>query len=332
MKTSNLLEFGIIGLGKMGANLSLQALEKGLGVAGYDIGAISTELLEKGLRPAKSLQGLLAGLTLPRKIFLYVPAGPIVDQLLEELSALLSPGDILVDGGNSYWGDSIRRQRRAAQRGLHWVDLGTSGGIEGARRGACFMAGGEAKAIRALEPILLRLCIEGGYVHAGGPGAGHFAKLVHNGIEFGMLQAIGEGLQLLEAYTEALPIGEILECWRHGSVIRSWLIDLMARAWREEGGFERIPAYVEDTGEVNWLISDALRMEVPIPVISQSVMQLLASRDSEKDWARAIAMMRHEFGGHPYGQDAAIQRERREGRVGDFFKEEVHASPERKAR
>jgi len=167
--------------------------------------------------------------------------------------------------------------------------------------------------------MLLDLATPGGYVHAGPPGAGHFTKLVHNGIEFGMLQAIGEGIDLLENYRDKLNIADVLKCWRHGSVIRSWLIDLMEAAYRAEGGLEKIPPYVEDTGEVNWLVNDAIRMEVPVPVISQAVIQLFASRDERKRWARAIAMMRHGFGGHPYGADASIVRERREGRVGDFL-------------
>jgi 6-phosphogluconate dehydrogenase len=198
------------------------------------------------------------------------------------------------------------------------VDLGTSGGFEGARHGACFMAGGEREAVARVEPILLDLAVEGGYVHAGPPGAGHFVKLVHNGIEFGMLQAIGEGLDLLERYRDDLEMAEALRCWRHGSVIRSWLVELMEESYRENEGLTEIPAYVEDTGEVNWLVDDALHMETPIPVISQSVMQLFASRDAEKNWARGIAMMRHGFGGHPYGSDEAVVGERREGRIGGF--------------
>jgi 6-phosphogluconate dehydrogenase len=147
-------------------------------------------------------------------------------------------------------------------------------------------------------------------------------KLVHNGIEFGMLQAIGEGIDLIERYHDKLDVADVLRCWRHGSVIRSWLVDLMEAAYREAGGVGSIPAYVEDTGEVNWLVTDAMRMEVPVPVIAQAVMQLLASRDSEKIWARAIAMMRHGFGGHPFGADDAIRRERETGRVGDFGRKE----------
>jgi len=183
------------------------------------------------------------------------------------------------------------------------------------------MAGGESEAVERIEPILRKLAVEDGYVHAGPPGAGHFTKLVHNGIEFGMLQAIGEGVDLLERYRDDLDVAEVLRCYRHGSVIRSWLIDLMEEAYRSNGGTEKVPAYVEDTGEVNWLVNDALHMEVPIPVISQSVMQLLASRDDEKNWARSIAMMRHGFGGHVYGPDEATIRERRQGRIGGFLSE-----------
>jgi len=184
------------------------------------------------------------------------------------------------------------------------------------------MAGGEKAAIDRIEPILKELAVEGGYVHAGPSGAGHFVKLVHNGIEFGMLQAIGEGMDLLERYRDELSVPDILHCWRNGSVIRSWLIDLMEDVYRQEGGVESVPAYVEDTGEVNWLVNDAMHMEVPIPVIAQSVMQLFASRDDKKYWARAIAMMRHGFGGHPWGQDGAIAHERRVGRIGGFYKQQ----------
>jgi 6-phosphogluconate dehydrogenase len=198
------------------------------------------------------------------------------------------------------------------------VDVGTSGGVEGARSGACFMAGGEADPVARVAPILRALGVPGGYVHAGPPGAGHFAKLVHNGIEFGMLQAIGEGIDLLERHPAGLDVRGILGCWRKGSVIRSWLVDLLEEAYRADNGLEGVPPYVEDTGEVDWLVGDALRLEVPIPVIAQSVMQLFASRDDRRLWARAIAMMRHGFGGHPYGPDERIRLERVTGRVGDW--------------
>ncbi len=317
-------EWGLVGLGKMGGNLALQALEKGMNVVGFDLKKAPEEYLKAGLIQIQRPEDFKQKLSKPRAVFIYIPAGPAVDKILDDLASKLEAGDILIDGGNSYWGDSIRRHDRLKAKGIQFVDLGTSGGVDGARRGACFMAGGEEEAISKIEPILKDLAVKDGYVHAGPPGAGHFTKLVHNGIEFGMLQAIGEGVDLLEHYHEPLNVADILRCWRNGSVIRSWLIDLMEAAYRTEE-IENIPSYVEDTGEVNWLVSDAIRMEVPVPVISQAVMQLFASRDNKRYWARAIAMMRHGFGGHPFGSDAGIARERKEGRVGDFSKESSHA-------
>src|SRR5688500_1742759 len=309
-------EFGVIGLGRMGGGLAHQALEKGVKVVGASRSGAPKDLVKAGLIEIKDFGAFREKLAAPRAVFLYVPAGPAVDKILEQLAGVLEPDDVVVDGGNSYWGESIRRHARLRARGLHFVDVGTSRGLPGARHGACFMAGGDREAVERAEPLLKSLAVEGGYVHAGPPGAGHFVKLVHNGIEFGMLQAIGEGLDLLERYHEHLDVAAVLRCWRHGSVIRSWLVDLMEAAYRERGGLDAVPPYVEDTGEVNWLVGDAMRMEVPVPVIAQSVMQLFASRDDRKHWARAIAMMRHGFGGHPFGPHEAEQRERREGRVG----------------
>jgi len=315
---SSKIKFGVIGLGRMGGNLACQALEKKMDVVGYDVGRISAKLIRLGLIPANSLKVFKEKLSGPRVVFVYVPAGPIIDTILAQLSAVLDKGDIIVDGGNSYWGDSIRRAKRLKKNGIFLVDLGTSGGVDGARHGACFMAGGEKKAFGIIEPILLKLSVKDGYVHAGSSGAGHFVKLVHNGIEFGMLQAIAEGIDLLKHYREELNIPRVLNCWRNGSVIRSWLIELMHKQYIKQGGLDDVPAYVEDTGEVNWLVSDALKMEVPIPVISQAVMQLFASRDNSKYWARSIAMMRQGFGAHPFGQDQTIKDERRNGRVGEY--------------
>jgi 6-phosphogluconate dehydrogenase len=316
-------DFGIVGLGRMGANLAQQALDKGLRVAGYTRG--DAPQLGAGFSVAQRLEDLPALLARPRKILLYVPAGVAVDALLEQLAPLLERGDIVGDGGNSYWGDSIRRARRWREQGLTVLDVGTSGGIDGARHGACFMVGGPRAAVAKVAPLLKQLAVPGGFVHAGESGAGHFVKLVHNGIEFGMLQAIGEGLELLARYPEPLPLRDVVACWRHGSVIRSWLIDLLEQRLREDG-LAQVPPVIEDTGEVNWLIADALELDVPVPVISQSVMQLAASREGKgrRDWARAIAMMRHGFGGHPYGRSKALQRERREGRVGGFVSPRAH--------
>jgi len=313
--------FGVVGLGRIGGGLAAQALGKGMRVVGVDPSGVDQELLSAGLVDAGEIGGLPDKLETPRVVFVYVPAGPVVDQVIDDLSEALDEGDVIVDGGNSYWGDSIRRHRRLKQKGIRFMDVGTSGGVEGARNGACFMAGGEREAVEIVEPILVELAVEGGYVHAGPPGAGHFVKLVHNGIEFGMLQAIGEGVDLLEHHRDEVAVADVLRCWRHGSVIRSWLVDLMEKQYREQGGMKDVPPYVEDTGEVNWLVSDSMRMERPIPVIAQAVMQLFASRDESQEWARGIAMMRHGFGGHPFGPDENVRRERTRGRVGPIWSE-----------
>ncbi|HVV55474.1 MAG TPA: decarboxylating 6-phosphogluconate dehydrogenase [Mucilaginibacter sp.] len=311
--------YGIIGLGKMGLNLALQAAEKGYTIVGYDRYP-PKDIQQGNLVLADSLQDLVAHLPKPRKIFIYIPAGKAVDIVIGELTPLLEKDDIIIDGGNSYWGDSIRRAEKLKEQGLYLIDCGTSGGTSGARNGACFMIGGEKKAVAHVEGLLKDLAVADGYTHCGAPGSGHFVKLVHNGIEFGMLQAIGEGMALLENYREELNISEILYTWNHGSVVRSWLIELMKKLYDEKQGFN-VPSYVEDTGEVNWLVSDAMRMEVSIPVIAQSVMQLIASRDDKQVSPKAIAMMRNGFGGHPFGTDAGIEHERHYGRVGGYEEE-----------
>jgi 6-phosphogluconate dehydrogenase len=308
--------YGIIGLGKMGANLALQAADKGYQIIGYDR-FLPAEIAQPNLILATSLQNLVDQLPTPRKIFIYIPAGAIIDAVIADLTPLLSEGDIIIDGGNSYWGDSIRRAEKLKTQGFHLLDCGTSGGVSGARNGACFMVGGNAEAVGQVEGLLKDLSVPNGYSHTGKSGSGHFVKLVHNGIEFGMLQAIGEGMDLLEHYREKLDISDILHTWNHGSVVRSWLIELMKQQYDDKQGFNA-PSYVEDTGEVNWLVTDAMRMEVAIPVISQSVMQLIASRDADKTSPKAIAMMRNGFGGHPFGANAGIEFERQFGKVGDY--------------
>ena len=313
-------ELGIVGLGRIGGGIARHALEKGMRVVGTSRSGAPRDLVAAGLTEIDGLSGFRAQLRPPRAVLLYIPAGSALDSILDELSKALEPGDVIADGGNSYWGDSIRRHAKLRERGIQLVDLGTSGGLEGARQGACFMAGGERQAVARLEPLLKSLAVEGGYVHAGPPGAGHFVKLVHNGIEFGMMQAIAEGFELLTRHHDALDIAAVLEAWRHGSVIRSWLVDLLAAAYRSDPGLEQPSSWIEDTGEVSWLVADALRMEAPVPVITQSVMQLFGSRDARKNWARAIVMMRHGFGGHPLGREDGVAQERRESRVGEIFR------------
>jgi 6-phosphogluconate dehydrogenase len=309
---------GLIGLGKMGGNLGLQAVEKGYSVVGLSR-SYKPHLKREHFIQANDVEELINRLPHPRIVLMLVPAGSLVDHFIERVTPLLSKGDVLADCGNSYWGDSITRSERLEDSGIRFIDCGTSGGWEGARYGASFMVGGHEEGVKIIEPVLKHLAVRGGFVHAGPSGSGHFVKLVHNGIEFGMLQAIGEGMNLLSKYPEKLDMTSILKCWENGSVIRSWLVELMRKQLQEQKGFENVPPYVEDTGEVNWLINDAMHMEVSIPVIAQSVMQLIASREKDNISAKAIAMMRHGFGGHPFGEDEEIKKERIRGQVDGFF-------------
>ena len=313
---------GLIGLGKMGGNLALQAAEKGYSVVGLSR-SYKPHLEHQNIIQVNALEKLVTQLAKPRIVLMLVPAGPLIDYFIESVVPLLSRGDVLADCGNSYWGDSIRRAERMSDTGVYFIDAGTSGGWEGARYGASFMIGGSETGVKIIEPVLKDLAVKGGYVHAGHSGSGHFVKLVHNGIEFGMLQSIGEGMSLLSKYHEKLDLTSILKCWENGSVIRSWLIELMRKQLEEQKGFGKIPPYVEDTGEVNWLVNDAMHMEVSIPVIAQSVMQLIASRDQESISSKSVAMMRHGFGGHPFGANEEIRKERMFGQVSGVLNSEV---------
>lgn len=311
-------QLGIIGLGKMGGNLARQAIDKGLTchVFGKETEE-KPELEEAGVQIMLDYETFTQQLNTPRLIYLSLPAGEIIDTVLKKLLPHLDSGDVVMDGGNSYYKDSMRRQMELKEKGIYFLDTGTSGGLEGARNGACFMVGGEKEGIAVAEPVLRKLAVEGGFVHTGASGSGHFTKLVHNGIEFGMLQAIGEGYALLKDSEFDLDYPAIFHNWNHGSVIRSWLIELMEQELREQGKdvAKSVPAYIEDTGEVNWLVQDAIQREVPIPVIAQSVMELFASRTKENEAHRAIALMRHGFGGHPFGEDESIAKERTKSRI-----------------
>jgi len=308
------MELGIIGLGKMGGNLALQCIDRGIRVVGKARGP-KPQLTEKGVKVVKDYNEFVGSLKPPRVIFLSLPAGPTIDKVLKELVPQLNKGDVVMDGGNSYYKDSIRREAELSKLGIYFVDCGTSGGVEGARYGACFMVGGKPEAVKLCEPVLKALAVEGGYLHTGKPGSGHFVKLVHNGIEFGMLQAIGEGAELLQRSNYDLNLRDIFRVWSHGSVIRGWLVELMEKGLGDIRDFKEVPDYVEDTGEVNWLVQEAVEKEIPIPVITHSVIELFRSREKESDAARAIAIMRHGFGGHPYGKDDYIAKERKTSRI-----------------
>jgi 6-phosphogluconate dehydrogenase len=309
------MKLGIIGLGKMGANLALQAIDKKILVVGK-ARSRKSELEQKGITIVDNYKDFISFLDHPRVIYLSLPAGSTVDLVLQELSPFLEKGDVIMDGGNSFYLDSVNREKQLWNKGIYFLDCGTSGGLNGARYGGCFMIGGKELGIKIVEPILKKLALnEDAYVHTGGPGSGHFVKLVHNGIEFGMLQAIGEGFALLQQSDFNLDIAQIFKNWSNGSVIRSWLVELMEKGLKEGPNFENIESYVEDTGEVDWLVQDAINREIPIPIISQSVMELFKSRTKDSDTYRAIALMRHGFGGHPYGKDEYIARERKTSRI-----------------
>lgn len=307
-------EFGVIGLGTIGGNLSKQAVEKDIRVVGKIHSSDKPELREKGVELVEEYDTFVDELDRPRVVYLSVPAGEPVDQTLDELVPRLDEGDVVLDGGNSFFRDSIRRADAVRDEGVHFLDCGTSGGWEGARHGACFMVGGDEEGIERVELILEELSVDGGYVHVGESGSGHFVKLVHNGIEFGMLQAIGEGVELLEDSEFDIELADVFHNWSNGSVIRGWLVELMEEQLREQH-LSEVPNYIEDTGEVNWLVQEAIKGETPIPVISQSVMELFKSRGQQDNAYRAITLMRHGFGDHPFGEDEYIAEERETSRV-----------------
>ena len=309
------LELGIVGLGKMGGSIALQCIDKGIKVVGKDI-ASKPDLEKQGVKVVTVYKEFADSLSTPRVIFLSLPAGDLVDRVINDLIPFLTKGDVLLDGGNSFWMDSIKREKDLFEKGFYFIDCGTSGGVGGARYGACFMVGGKEEGIKLAEPILKLLAVENGYVHAGKPGAGHFVKLVHNGIEFGMLQAIGEGMSLLTNSDFTFDLPAIFKNWNNGSVIRGWLIQLMEEGLKEQGGIENVPSYIEDTGEVNWLVQYAINREIPIPAISSSVMELFRYREnSSSDTYRAIALMRHGFGGHPFGVSEYLKKERKTSKL-----------------
>jgi 6-phosphogluconate dehydrogenase len=309
------MKLGIIGLGKMGSNLAVQAFEKKIEVVGKATSK-KPELEKIGIKVADNYNDLISFLERPRIIYLSLPAGPTVDTVLEELYQFLENGDVVMDGGNSFYLDSIRREKEIWRRGIYFLDCGTSGGIDGARHGACFMIGGKEPGIKIAEPVLKKLAVnDDAFIHTGPPGSGHYVKLVHNGIEFGMLEAIGEGVTLLRQGDFNLNLVEIFKNWANGSVIRSWLVELMEKGLAEGQDLSNIESYIEDTGEVNWLVQDAILREIPVPVIFQSITELFKSRYNQNDTYKAIALMRHGFGGHPFGADKYIANERKNSRI-----------------
>lgn len=298
------MRLAVIGLGRMGRSLAALAAEHGHEVHVWDPDDEAREQVRRveGVVPATTLPELVTAMTSPRLLLMYVPHGAPVDANLDALLPHLQPGDVVADGGNSHWEDAVRRHERCAEHGIDFLDVGTSGGTSEALgwQGAAFMVGGGARAFARAAPILRDLAVDDGAVHHAGPaGAGHFVKLVHNAIEFGMLQSIAEGVELLERSDYELDLPGLFEHFGHGTVIRSWLIELMANALRHEEDWPSLATEVEDTGEVTWVLRWALERDIPTPAVTAAQTALMQSRDREAPALKALALLRHEFGGHP---------------------------------
>jgi 6-phosphogluconate dehydrogenase len=329
------MQLGMIGLGRMGANMARRLMRHGHQCVAYDaVPASVAALAQEGAVAAESLEALVAKLPAPRAIWLMIPAA-LVEQVLQQVVPLLSPGDIVIDGGNSDYREAIRRQRELARRGLHFVDVGTSGGVWGLEVGYCLMIGGEGEAVSRLVPIFEALAPNGGgesgdaqgsataqrgYLHCGPAGAGHFVKMIHNGIEYALMAAYAEGFNLLahanrgselrsrdaetapldrpEHYRYDFDVAAIAEVWRHGSVVRSWILDLTAEALRTDPRLERYAGRVSDSGEGRWTLKAAVDLSVPMPTLANALFGRFASRDEDRYANQLLSAMREQFGGH----------------------------------
>ncbi|HZQ66516.1 MAG TPA: decarboxylating 6-phosphogluconate dehydrogenase [Gaiellaceae bacterium] len=284
------MQLGMIGLGRMGGNMTTRLEQGGHEVRSYDPRVDST---------ASTLAELRDQLDQPRAFWLMVPAGEITESTFRELLDLVSPGDVIVDGGNSNFRDSQRRYADATARGVHFVDVGTSGGIWGLEVGYCLMAGGDPEPVARIEPVLATLAPENGYAHVGPAGAGHFVKMVHNGIEYGLMQSYAEGFEVMRGSEFGLDLEQIAGIWRYGSVVRSWLLELLHAAFEQDGSdLAGIRGYVEDSGEGRWTIAEAIAEDVPAPVITAALFARFASRQDESFAAKVNAALRNQFGGH----------------------------------
>ncbi len=296
------MELGMIGLGRMGGNMALRLLNGGHRIIVYDPAKEAVETIgAQGAVGTASIAELVKNLSLPRAVWVMVPSGEPTENAIKTLSLELSKGDIIIDGGNSNYKDSMRRATALSEKGIVFLDAGTSGGIWGLKEGYCLMVGGDKIAFQHMEPIFQTLApsLQQGYGHVGPSGAGHFVKMVHNGIEYGLMQAYAEGFELMGAKQDfALNLPEIAEIWRYGSVVRSWLLDLTAAALREDPRLEAIEAYVEDSGEGRWTVQESVELAVSMPVITQALQVRFRSRAAQPFGVKLLAALRNQFGGH----------------------------------
>ncbi len=307
------MKLGFVGLGRMGGNMVHRIhRDSEHEVVAFDMSAEAVEeAVGHGAAGAGSLEELVSQLEAPRSVWIMVPAGDPTAQTIEALAELLEEGDAIVDGGNSKWTDSRDRGARLAERGLHFVDVGTSGGVWGLEVGYCMMVGGSDEAVGRLAPILDVLAPPEGWGHMGPSGSGHYVKMVHNGVEYGMMQAYAEGFEIMHASDYDVDLEKVAHLWNQGSVIRSWLLELAERAFADEGrDLERLEGYVEDSGEGRWTILDAMDNDVPSPVISMALMARFYSRRNGDYTARVLAALRNQFGGHAVkAHDPAAQED-----------------------
>ncbi|AUW95504.1 phosphogluconate dehydrogenase (NAD(+)-dependent, decarboxylating) [Sulfobacillus sp. hq2] len=294
------MKIGMIGLGRMGGNMVKRLTQNGHEVVAYDRSpdAVTEIAKSTGAVGAASIPDLVNKLEGRRVVWMMVPSGDPTEQTLETLLSLLSPGDIIIDGGNSNFRDSMRRAKLAHAQQIEFIDSGTSGGVWGLANGYCLMVGGSDDAVHYCEPIFTTLAPEDGYLHTGAVGSGHFVKMVHNGIEYGLLQAYAEGFEILKESQFPLDLPAITKLWNHGSVVRSWLLELLEDAYAKNPGLKDIRGYVEDSGEGRWTVQEAINENVPAPVITASLFARFASRQEESYGAKVIAALRNEFGGH----------------------------------
>jgi 6-phosphogluconate dehydrogenase len=286
------MKLGIIGLGRMGGNMRTRLRQGGHEAVGYDPNQQVSDF--------PSLDAMVGALPSPKVVWSMVPSGAITDKTIDELAGVLTRGDIVIDGGNSYFRDSIRHGEVLSAKGIHFLDIGTSGGVWGLEEGYCLMAGGPREAFDHVEPILATLAPKDGYAYVGPSGAGHFSKMVHNGIEYGMLQAYAEGFELLHAADEFhYDLHQLAKLWNQGSVVRSWLLELAEDAFEKDPGLDELEGYVDDSGEGRWTVLEAVQRGVPATVLAHSLFARFTSRQDNSFGMRVIAALRNEFGGHP---------------------------------